>query len=165
MDDLGMKRLDLAIFSYRKTKELIRSNESLKARFLKGHVLFIPFMIAVIMVLGISGVFNIFFFTLSAIKITIIYSLIFSAIYFLTANRETAENWHDRSTRNENIVGKILLSIKDGVILLVISFIVFVIVLLTGFPQKMEQSYLEENVGIAYPFSYIPSTIELFYLP
>ncbi len=156
-----MKNIDTIMYSYSKTRELIRSDNSLKTRILKSHILLLPFMLVVISIMAISGSFNIFFFTLSTLKMTVVYSLSFSVVYFLIADRETAENWQDSSTRNENIKGKILLSIKEGAILLVISFIIFTIVLLTGFPQNYEQSYLEENVGVAYPFSYIPSTVEL----
>ncbi len=159
-----MKRLDTYITSYRKTGFAIKSDQKKKALFMKTRIRLMPiFLIAFLIVAGF-GLFNIFFTLQVILKFVIAYSSALSLYYIVIIDYNTAMDWQSYSTRNESIKGKILHSIKEGVILFGISMIIIGIIYLIRLPQNLETSLLEKITGDETPLSYMPNTIETILL-
>ena len=82
-----------------------------------------------------------------------------AGIYLLVGEKETAENWQKASIRNKDIISKLLLSILEGMIFLIIPIVILGILYLTGFAYDYEQTYLAEHAGES-PLRYMPTPAE-----
>ena len=83
-----------------------------------------------------------------------------STIYLLMVDRQTAENWQDRSNRNKNLKGKFLHLAIDGSLLFVVSLLVLGIMYLTGTTRKMDDVEISLGSGGILTRTYIPHSIE-----
>ncbi len=139
---------------------IIQQSESWKKRFLKGRIALYILTFMMVFALSITlGYFNLFYYFLSVLKYVISFSFFIATVYFMVADKETSENWQNRTVRNKDILGKLLLSIIEGAIFLAISTAILGIFYLTGFPYKIEQTYLAEHTG-ASPLRYVPTAVE-----
>jgi len=130
--------------SFRETRFIIKSKKELKARLMQFRIYVSLLHFLFIAIFSISIVsFNIYLFFISFLKYLILYSLTLSTIYLLIVNQETAEKWHERSTRNTNLKGKIFALLIEGTILLALSLLMFGIVYLSGTYNKVDQMDLD----------------------
>lgn len=156
-----MKENNSAFDSYRQTRIIIKSNKKLKDHIMKLRIYYSAIHILFIAIFSLILVsFNIFFFLISFLKYLILYSLSLSTIYLLIVNRETAENWQDRSKRNENLKGKIIHLLIEGSILLVLSLLILGIIYLTGYPRKTDEMDIDLGSEGILSRLYIPYSIE-----
>lgn len=107
----------------------------------------------------VPGSFNIYFFFLDALKIVVCFSFMIATMYLPIAEKEIAENWQNPSIRNKDIFGKLLLSLFQGIIFLLLSTVFLGVFYLTGYPKIYEQQYLDEFNGLC-PLGYVPTTSE-----
>lgn len=119
-----------------------------------SNVLIIPFSM-------FSGGFNPIYFYFSAIKIILIFGLLFSFIYLAIGTLDSAKLWENTATRKKEICGRILHLLKESLLMLIISSTIFGLFHVSGLPQQLQTDFLIENPGTTFPLSYTPSTIEL----
>ena len=119
-----------------------------------SNVLIIPFSM-------FAGGFNPLYFYLNALKHLLIFSLLFSFFYFAVGTLDSAKLWQNRVARKKEIFGRILHLLKESVIMLIVSSIIFVFFHLSGFPKHIAESFLEENPSLTFPLYYYPTNIEL----
>ncbi len=143
-----------------KIRFIIKQNSGLKNRFLKARIGFYVFFSIMVFITSISlGNFNILYYIQSVLKYVVCFSIFVAGLYLMVGDKETAENWQKASIRKKDIIGKLQLSILEGIIFLVIPSVILGIFYLTGFPYDYEQTYLAEHTGES-PLRYIPTTVE-----
>ena len=156
-----MKKDNSAFDSYRQTRIIIKSEKKMKEHIMKFRIYYLAIHILFIAIFSLILVsFNIFFFFISFLKYLILYSLSLSTIYLLIADRETAENWQNRSKRNENLKGKIIHLLIEGFILLLLSLLILGIIYLTGYPRKADEMDLDLGSDGILSRLYIPTSME-----
>lgn len=148
------------LFKGNNTWFLIQKNAYWKAQFRKLRIgLNIIDLIFVFISAIIVGGGNIYYYFLDVLKIVFIHTSFMSLVYFLVGNQEDIENWDQYSHRRKKFREKLLLSLFEGVIFLLIATAMFGILHLTGFPIAREQEFLSEHVS-EYVLGYKPSLIE-----
>ena len=107
----------------------------------------------------IIGGGNLFYYFLDILKIAFVISTSMALMYFAVADREDYENWDQQSYRKKALKEKLLLSLLEGAIFLILASVLLGIVYLIGLPATREQAYLQDHSG-EYPLEYIPSSAE-----
>ncbi|MGC9781299.1 MAG: hypothetical protein HZR80_18805 [Candidatus Heimdallarchaeota archaeon] len=148
--------------TFKEISFLSKSQKQNKYIINRGRIGFI--ILANIIIIPVSmftGAFNPILFFLSVFKIILTFSLLFSMIYLAIGDPNSTKNWQVKSTRKNEILGRILHVLKEAGIMLIISGVIFGLFHISGFPKTLEASFLEENPGVLFPLGYIPTTAEL----
>ncbi|RLI68333.1 MAG: hypothetical protein DRP02_02150 [Candidatus Gerdarchaeota archaeon] len=146
--------------SIKRIRLIIKQSAYWKKRFIGLRIgLYIA---GVVLAFGFSmviGLFNIFYFFLDILKIAFFYLIFMATAYFIVSDKETYDNWHDRSYRNKDLQGKLILSVIEGVLFLIISTAILGLFYLSGFPYEYEQSSFPGDPSTS-PLRFIPSPLE-----
>ncbi|MGC9778856.1 MAG: hypothetical protein HZR80_06395 [Candidatus Heimdallarchaeota archaeon] len=148
------------ITSIKRTRFIIKQSDYWKKRFLALRIgLYITSFVLANVSSMATGHFNVYYYFLDILKIVIFVSIIMATAYFIVGDKETYDNWHDRSYRNKDLQGKLVLAVLEGILFLIVSTAILGLFHLSGFPYKYEQKYFPGDPSTS-PLRFIPSPLE-----
>ncbi len=146
--------------SIRKTRFMIKTSDYWKKKFLRFRIVFYILCIIIVFYFSMAlGAFNVYYYFLGILKTVIFFSLFMASGYFFVSDRETYDNWHNRSYRNKALLGKLVLAVLEGLLFFVFSTVIFGIFYLIGFPYDLEQKHFPGDSSTS-PLRFSPSQIE-----
>jgi len=148
------------ITSIKRTRFIIKQNSYWKKRFLKLRIgLYIISIILAFVSSIAKGFCIVYYYFLDILKIVIFFSMIMATAYFVVGDKEMYDNWHESSYRNEDLLGKLVLTVLEGVLFLIVSSAILGIFYLSGFPYDYEQKYFLGGPSTS-PLRFSPSLLE-----
>ncbi|MBY9000856.1 MAG: hypothetical protein KGD64_08090 [Candidatus Heimdallarchaeota archaeon] len=151
--------------SPRRTRKIMKMYRDSRQLILLGRIIFLPlFLVAIIPFSIFQGFGNLYFFFLSISPFIITYIFSFSIIYLMVDDYNVINKWNERKSRIDIFKGKVILSVIEGIFLLIISLAILGFCYLTNFPQSLDTTYRANNVGLESPFSYQPSLLDILLL-
>lgn len=139
---------------------MIKQSDYWKKRFLALRIgLYLASIILAFPFSMSTGLFNIYYYFLDILKIVIFFSMSLATVYSIVSDRETYDNWHDRSYRNKDLQGKLVLAVLEGILFLIVSTLILGIFHLSGFPYEYEQKNFPGDPSTS-PLRFIPSPLE-----
>ncbi|MHA1815855.1 MAG: hypothetical protein ACTSX1_07600, partial [Candidatus Heimdallarchaeaceae archaeon] len=123
-------------------------------------ILLLPFLILIIPFSIFKGFGNLYFFFLSISPFILAYIFNFSIIYLVVDDYNIINRWSERKSRIDIFKGKVILSMIEGLFLLLVSLAILGFCYLINFPQSLDTNYRANNEGLESPFSYQPSVID-----
>lgn len=106
-----------------------------------------------------AGIFNVYYYFLDILKIVFFFSIFMATAYFIVSDKETYDNWHDRSYRNKDLLGKLVIAVIEGILFLIISTAILGLFYLSGFTYEYEQNNFPGGPSTS-PLRFIPSPLE-----
>ncbi|MGC9778857.1 MAG: hypothetical protein HZR80_06400 [Candidatus Heimdallarchaeota archaeon] len=148
------------ITSIKRTRFMIKQSNYWKKRFLALRIgLYLAGIILAFAFSMATGIFNVYYYFLDILKIVIFVSIIMATAYFIVGDKEMYVNWHDRSYRNKDLQGKLVLAVLEGMLFLIVSTAILGIFYLFGFPYEYEQKNFTGGPSTS-PLRFIPSPLE-----
>lgn len=148
------------ISSIKRIRFIIKQSAYWKKRFIGLRIgLYIAgFVLAFVFSMS-TGIFNVYYYFLNILKIVFFFSIFMAMAYFIVSDKETYDNWHDRSYRNKDLQGKLILAVIEGILFLIISTAILGFFYLSGFPYEYEQNNFPGGPSTS-PLRFIPSPLE-----
>ncbi|MHA1346123.1 MAG: hypothetical protein ACTSO3_07005 [Candidatus Heimdallarchaeaceae archaeon] len=149
------------LHSPKRTRKIMKTYRDLRQLILLGRIiLLLPFLILIIPFSIFKGFGNLYFFFLSISPFIVAYIFNFSIIYLVVDDYNIINRWSERKSRIDIFKGKVILSMIEGLFLLLVSLAILGFCYLINFPQSLDTNYRANNEGLESPFSYQPSVID-----
>ena len=144
----------------KRTRNLIKTNESLKRIFTIMQTVHLTLFIYAVLFSILSGSFNFYFFFLNIFKIIIFAVMCYTMVYILFDDQRTMTKWQEKAERDNIFLGKWFFSLIESSKVFVPSIVLLLILNFTSFKASLENRFIENNPGALSPFSYNPNIIE-----